>query len=71
MRSNIKRIQWEMILANLFPNGPELDAELIKLQCGNIRGNVVMKPLVEKEENPTSLGPFNFLCFATSVSGGL
>ena len=49
MRSNIKRIQWEMILANLFPNGPELDVELIKLQCGNIRGNVVMKPLVEKE----------------------
>ena len=31
MRSNIKRIQWEMILAKLFPNGPELDVELIKL----------------------------------------
>lgn len=31
MRSNIKRIQWEIILANLFPNGPELDVELIKL----------------------------------------
>lgn len=61
MRSNIKRIQWEMILANLFPNGSELDVELIKQQCGNIRGNVMMKHLVEKEENPTSLEPFHFL----------
>lgn len=61
MRSNIKRIQWEMIPANLYPNGPELDVELIKQQCGNIRGNVMMKNLVEKEENPTSLEPFHFL----------
>ena len=28
----------EMILADLFPNGPELDMDLIKLWCSNIEG---------------------------------
>lgn len=70
MRRNIKRMQWEMILADLFPNEPELDMELIKQQCSNIGGNVMMKPLVGKEENPNSLEAFHFLCFVPSVSCG-
>lgn len=30
MRGNIKRMQWQMIQADIFPNGPESDVEPIK-----------------------------------------